>query len=122
MQVGKVPFGFAAVFSVYALTGGKSAAEAMGLTPYTVVATYVGIALLVTGLIILFGTWATSRGRAAALGYLAAALLMLILYLTVFQATDLGVLTLRQLVGSMLTFGWLGAWVGFLYWKPIQEP
>lgn len=117
-RVGRIPFGFAVVLSVYALTGGRSAAQAMGLSPLVVVAAYVGLAVLVTVLILLFGTWATSRGRAAALGYLAAALLSLVLYLTVMRATDLGVLTPLQLIASMLTFGLLGAWAGFLFWEP----
>jgi hypothetical protein len=120
-RAAKIPFGFAILFSVYGLTIGKTAAQTMGLSPYAIVATYLGIAVAVTVLIILFGTWATSRLRGAVLGYFAAALLSLVLYLTVFQATDLGVLTPLQVLASMLTFGFLGAWVGLLYWEPRDK-
>ena len=121
VRAAKIPFGFALVFSVYAVTGGKSAAEKMGLSPYAVVAIYVGIAVIVTLLIVLFGAWATSRARGAAVGYLGAALVALIFNFTLLPATDVGMLTFRQTIVYMLIFGLLGAWVGFLYWEPQDD-
>jgi hypothetical protein len=117
-KAAKVPFGFALVFSVYAVTGGKSAAAKLNLSPYTVAGIYLAIAVFVTLLIVLFGSWANSRGRAAALGYVGAAILALILHLAIFPATDLETLTWRGVMVFMLIFGLLGAWVGFLYWEP----
>ena len=114
-KAARIPFGSALLLSVYILTGGRSIARSLRVSPQSLIVMLIACALFSTILIALFGSWANSRPRAAALGFVVAAMVALVVHVTIMPERDIPPVSLGEVLAFMLTFGLLGAFVGSLY-------
>lgn len=125
-KASRIPFGFAVVFSAYAVVRYMRATPAetdYGPPLQTVLAVYILSALGVGIIIALFGRWATTRTRGALLGFCAGALFAIVLnfaFLPLVLEAPLFGLKLAFLV--VVTGCYPGAFLGALFWEPPEMP
>lgn len=125
-QSSRLPLTFATVLGLYVTwvhrASGGAATARIGLSLVEVLALYFGAALLIGLIVALFGWWATTRARAAILGFLGGAVGALILNLTLAPRVIGTSLWGFKLIAYMTVLGLMpGAYLGALFWTRHQD-
>jgi len=118
----RVPLAFSAALSVFAATRyfDSASSRRADLTPLViVVGIYFGLGALAGLVVMLFGRWASSRVRAAFLGFASGTLVAVAVNFSVMPLFVGEALLGRQLLFVMVITGLFpGAFLGALFWEP----
>jgi len=121
-ECARIPLVFAAVLAGIAWLSNSSSPRTAqmkyGVPLAALIGFYLATGAAVGWIILLFGTWATSRARAALLGFFVGTLVGLVINFTILPEPVRGFIAIVPMSGIGLL---LGVPIAAMYWKPSDS-